>query len=96
MFKIIYFIISIPVLFLTISFAVTNRQDVVLGVWPFPFELTMPLSLALFAVGAVFFIMGGFYFWIINMPLRAERYFQAKKIKELDKKLAEQNAVKLK
>lgn len=94
MLKIIYFIISIPVVFLTVSFAVSNRQDVVLTVWPFPFEATMPLSLAVFAFSAVFFILGGFYFWISNLPLRAERYFQAKKIKELDKKLAEQKAVK--
>lgn len=88
MMKIIYFILSLPVLFFTISFAVTNRQPVTLALWPFPFEATVPVSLAVYLFALIFFVLGGLYFWMLNVPLRTERYLQAKKIRELTDKVA--------
>ena len=43
---------------------------------------------------AAFFIFGGFYSWLLSVPVRNERYFQAKKIKELTQKIAELEAEK--
>lgn len=89
MMKIICFILSLPVVFFTISFAVTNRQPVTLALWPFPFEMTVPVSLAVYLFALVFFVLGGLYFWVMNVPLRTERYLQSKKIKDLTEKVAE-------
>ena len=87
--KVVYFILSLPVIFFTISFAVSNRQPVSLTLWPFPFEMTVPVSLAVFLFALLFFVLGGFYFWVLNVPLRTERYLQNKKIKELTERVAD-------
>ena len=89
MMKFIYFIASLPVVFFTVSFAVSNRQPVVLTVWPFPFEVSVPVSLAVFLFALIFFVLGGLYFWILNIPLKTEKYLQAKKIRELTEKITD-------
>lgn len=87
--KIIHFIFSCVVLFLTVSFAVSNKQEFALTLWPFPFEITLPVSFIVLAFALLFFIFGGIYSWILTIPVRNERYQQAKKIKELTKKITE-------
>ena len=39
------------------------------------------------AFALLFFVFGGIYSWILAIPVRNDRYQQAKKIKELTKKL---------
>ncbi len=87
--KIIHFIFSCVVLFFTVSFAVSNKQEFALTLWPFPFEITLPVSFIVLAFALLFFIFGGIYSWILTIPVRNERYQQAKKIKELTKKITE-------
>ena len=87
--KIIHFIFSCVVLFFTVSFAVSNNQEFALPLWPFPFEITLPVSFIVLAFALLFFIFGGIYSWILTIPVRNERYQQAKKIKELTKKITE-------
>ena len=82
--KIINFVFTCVVLFFTVSFAVSNKQEFALTLWPFPYEITLPVVLA-FAL--LFFVFGGIYSWILAIPVRNDRYQQAKKIKELTKKL---------
>ncbi|MGN1079605.1 MAG: hypothetical protein ACI4TE_05475 [Alphaproteobacteria bacterium] len=88
--KIIHFIFSCVVLFFTVSFAVSNKQEFALTLWPFPFEITLPVSFIVLAFALLFFIFGGIYSWILTIPVRNERYQQAKKIKELNRKISEQ------
>ena len=87
--KIIHFIFSCVVLFFTVSFAVSNKQEFALTLWPFPFQITLPISFIVLAFALLFFIFGGIYSWILTIPVRNERYQQAKKIKELSKKISE-------
>ena len=87
--KIVHFIFSCVVLFFTVSFAVSNKQIFPLTLWPFPFEISLPVSFIVLAFALLFFIFGGFYSWLLSVPVRNERYFQAKKIKELTQKIAE-------
>lgn len=87
--KIIHFIFSCIVLFVTISFAVSNKQEFPLRLWPFPFEITLPVSFIVLFFALLFFIFGGMYSWLLTVPVRNERYRQGKKIKELTKKLEE-------
>lgn len=90
--KFIHFIISIPVLFLTVSFAVSNRQEFPLTLWPFPFEIVVPISFAVLFFALLFFIFGGIYSWVLTIPVRNEKHRQAKKIRELTKKIGEMEA----
>lgn len=87
--KIIHFIFSCVVLFFTVSFAVSNKQEFALTLWPFPFQITLPISFIVLAFALLFFIFGGIYSWILTIPVRNERYQQAKKINELSKKISE-------
>lgn len=87
--KIIHFIFSCVVLFFTVSFAVSNKQEFALTLWPFPFEITLPVSFIVLGFALLFFIFGGIYSWILTIPVRNERYQQAKKIKELTRKITE-------
>ena len=87
--KIVHFIFSCIVLFFTVSFAVSNKQIFPLTLWPFPFEVNLPVSFIVLVFALMFFIFGGFYSWLLSVPVRNERYAQAKKIKELTQKIAE-------
>ncbi|MBI2256308.1 MAG: LapA family protein [Proteobacteria bacterium] len=50
-------IVTVPIALLVILFALMNRQEVSLSLWPFPWDVTAPLFL--FTLGAVVF---GFFF----------------------------------
>lgn len=92
--KIIHFVFSCIVLFFTISFAVSNKQLFALKLWPFPFEINLPVSFIVLAFALLFFVFGGFYSWLLSLPVRNERHQQAKKIKELTQKIAELESAK--
>ncbi len=85
--KIIHFIFSCVVLFFTVSFAVSNKQEFPLTLWPFPYQIVLPVSFIVLAFALLFFIFGGIYSWILTIPVRNERYHLIKKNKELTKKL---------
>lgn len=92
--KILRFIFSCIVLFLTVSFAVSNKQMFSLTLWPFPFVIDLPVSFIVLVFSLLFFIFGGFYSWLLSVPVRNERYRQAGKIKELTQRIAELEAEK--
>ncbi len=56
-------IVTLPLAVLVISFAVSNRDQAVLKLWPLPFELEMPLFLPVLGALVVGFIAGGFVAW---------------------------------
>ena len=87
--KIIRFIFTCIVLFFTVSFAVSNKQPFLMTLWPFPFEIEMPVSFVILGFSLIFFVLGAFYNWFLSIPLRSERYRQAKQIKELTRKIEE-------
>ncbi len=92
--KIIHFILNCIILFFIVSFAVSNKQSFALTLWPLPFEIVLPVSFIVLIFALLFFILGGIYSWILTIPVRNERYLQSKKIKELNKKIAELEAGK--
>ena len=87
--KLLHFLISIPVLFFTVSFAVSNGREMPFSLWPFPFEIELPVSFAVLLIGLLFFVAGGAYGWFLGLPVRFEKAAQAKKIREQAKRIAE-------
>ena len=85
--KIIRFVFSCVVLFFTVSFAVSNNQQYPLTLWPFPFEITLPISFIVLFFALLFFFFFCMYTWIQTIPVRNERWRQAKKIRELTLKI---------
>ena len=57
-------IITLPIARLVILFALMNRQEVVLSLWPLPWDVTAPLFL--FTLGAIVFgfLFGALGAWI--------------------------------
>ena len=56
--KLLGLIITVPILLVAISFAVSNTDIMTLRLWPFTTEVTMPTSLALFIVLIFGFLIG--------------------------------------
>lgn len=87
--KILNFIFTCIVLFLTISFAVSNKQTYELTLWPFPFSMELPISFSVLVFSLAFFILGGAYAWLLSLPIRTEKHRLAKQIKNLNKQIEE-------
>ena len=87
--KLFQHIFSVILLMFTVSFAVSNRQEFALTLWPFPFEVVLPIGFAVLFFALVFFILGGFYSWLIALPGRVEKRFLAKKVSDLEKQVQE-------
>lgn len=51
-------IFTAPFLLLLVVFALSNRGTVQLGLWPTDLSLVVPLSAAMLATGALFFVLG--------------------------------------
>ncbi|WP_420723453.1 MULTISPECIES: lipopolysaccharide assembly protein LapA domain-containing protein [unclassified Hwanghaeella] len=56
--KLFGLIITVPILLVAISFAVSNTDIMTLRLWPFTTEVTMPTALALFIVLIFGFLIG--------------------------------------
>ncbi|MCK8785180.1 LapA family protein [Roseomonas sp. NAR14] len=59
-----------PFLVLLILFALSNRQEVQLTLWPFDYAYAVPLSFAVLAVAALSFLIGAAVAWIASLPYR--------------------------
>jgi uncharacterized integral membrane protein len=68
-------IIYIPLAFVLVLFAMSNRDIVHLGLWPFDFSLDLPLSIALLLTFAIAFVLGALLLWfsVIAARLRVRR-----------------------
>ena len=51
-------IFAAPFLLVLVIFALSNRSTVQIGMWPTDLSLVVPLSLAVLAAGALFFVLG--------------------------------------
>ncbi len=59
--RLLYWLITAPLLIFAISFAVSNRDNVSLSLWPLPFEITVPVAV----VGLVGMLVGAIIGMII-------------------------------
>jgi lipopolysaccharide assembly protein A len=68
-------LIAVPILILLLLFALSNKGDVQLGLWPTDLALQVPLSAAVLVAMAIAFLLGGFFasFSTIGARARARR-----------------------
>ncbi len=52
--RVLYWLITAPLLVFAASFAISNRDNVSLSLWPLPFEITVPIA----AVGLIGILFG--------------------------------------
>lgn len=86
--RLIFWIIAIPVLALAGAFAAVNQTPVTLKLWPFPFELELPVSVAVLGAFIIGALITWAYAWFSALGPRLSRYRLARH----DRKLATENA----
>jgi lipopolysaccharide assembly protein A len=69
-------------------FAMSNREAVALGLWPLPFELDLPLYLAILAALLIGFMAGVLATWIAGRRRRRENRRRGRRIAVLERELA--------
>jgi uncharacterized integral membrane protein len=69
-------------------FAMSNREAVALGLWPLPFELDVPLYLAILAALLIGFMAGVLAAWTAGRHRRRENRRRGRRLAVLERELA--------
>ena len=80
--KLIHWLVTAPIALVLVVFAVSNRAEVTVTLWPLPFKLQTWLFLV------VRFLIGGFVVWIGSLRRRREARQQARRIEMLEHEMA--------
>lgn len=86
-------LVTIPLALAFVVFAVTNRQIVVLNLWPFGVALSLPLFLLALGMLGVGALIGAFWIWMPLLRWRLRARSQERRLIELEAALAESRAV---
>ncbi len=78
-------LIGLPVLMVVLVFAFVNNDLVVFSLWPFAFEITVSLSVAIVFLFTFGFIFGNIFSWLSHSPLRRSLRQHKRQYKKLDK-----------
>ena len=91
--RIVYWVVvGLGAVVLTL-FAVSNRGAVVLGVWPLPFVLDLPLYLVILVPLLLGFAAGRLAGWFAARPRRQELRRRRRRIEALERELAATQAL---
>lgn len=91
--RILGWLLALPVIVLAMVFAVTNRHDVRLELWPLPWVLDLPVYLAVLGALVLGLIVGAVVTWLSGHRARAHARQQRRRTESLERQLtAAQNA----
>jgi putative membrane protein len=85
-------IVTLPLVLVLIVFAVANRQEVELNLWPFA-TVTTWLFLVALGMLAVGVLIGALWMWLPLLHWRLRGRSQERRIAELEAALAENRAI---
>lgn len=63
-------IVGLPLLAILISFALSNRAPITLGLWPTDVTIELPASVAILGAAAITFLLGGLVVWVTELQQR--------------------------
>jgi uncharacterized integral membrane protein len=86
--KLVHWLVTAPIALVLVVFAVSNRAEVTVTLWPLPFELQTWLFLVVLVALFVGFLIGGFAAWISSLRRRREARQQARRIEMLEREMA--------
>ncbi len=89
--RIISFITMIVVGFVVILFSITNRQSVVLDLWPLPLFVDVPIYGVVIATAVIGFIAGGIVAWFSGGRARRRARVESRRAHNLEKDLSTLN-----
>ena len=85
--KLISKLLFIPVAAAFVVFAVANRHEVTLNLWPLPLEIDLPVYIALLGALAVGMAIGGFAQWVSDGKWRRRARAGRRKASALEREL---------
>src|SRR3546814_7084194 len=86
--RILYWIVVAPIMRIAVLFAISNRQTVMLGLWPLPYEISVPVYLIAMLPLAAGFIAGGMVAWIGAGKARARARAGTRQINAQEREIA--------
>ncbi|MBQ8436972.1 MAG: DUF1049 domain-containing protein [Alphaproteobacteria bacterium] len=78
-------LIGLPVLLIVLVFAFVNNDLVTFSLWPFAFEVTVSLSVAIVFLFTFGFVFGNIFSWLSHSPLRKALRHHKRQYKKLNK-----------
>ena len=85
-------VIAVPLLLLLVLFALSNREPVMIGLWPTDLAMEGPLSLAVLVGMAAAFLAGAALVWITVLAQRSRARRAEAQVRLLDEQLTELKA----
>ena len=78
-------LIGLPVLLIVLVFAFVNNDLVTFSLWPFAFEVTVSLSVAIVFLFTFGFVFGNIFSWLSHSSLRKALRHHKRQYKKLNK-----------
>jgi putative membrane protein len=85
-------ILLLPVIVVLVMFGLSNREEVLLHLWPFDLAWAVPLSTAMLVFAAVFFLFGAMVAWAAGLQARARARRSERAAQVLEAELNEYRA----
>ncbi len=84
-------ILALPLALLLVVFAVANRHEVRLELWPLPFALDLPAYLLVFLSALAGLMLGAAVTWLAGARSRRRARSERRRAEALERQLAEVN-----
>jgi uncharacterized integral membrane protein len=86
--RLLFWIAVAPIAAVLALFAVSNGEAVALGLWPLPFEVDLPLYIAVLGALLIGFVSGVLAAWIAGRRGRRENRRRGRRLATLERELA--------
>lgn len=87
-------LLAIPLIFILIVFALSNKQTVGLGLWPTDIQIELPVSLAVLGIAGLFFLFGALVAWGGTVAERNRARRAEATVRQLEAQLAATRATR--
>ena len=85
--KVVFWIFAIAAIVFTVDFVMTNGQPVTFGSWLLPWQIDVPVGLAVLCAFAIGLIIGGFLAWGTSGRLRRRARTAERRVETLEREL---------
>ena len=86
--NLIVFLITLPILAVSVSFAISNTESVTLRLWPLSYEAGLPVALLVFVVLVLGFLLGALTAFIGAGKIRSRARTAESKLRQAERDLA--------
>jgi len=85
--RIVFWVVAVLAVVFTIDFVMTNGQSVVFGSWLLPWQIELPVGLAVLCALAAGLVIGGFFSWSSGSRARRRARIAERRVDALEREL---------